>query len=201
MIQLSLDWREVLWWMQGGMAGSHLRWIVYEDMVNKVWPQCSEQERRNIHYIMGRDLGTYWRNSDGDWKPTMDDVRGKMDDVSQSSAITHQPSYITDTTPWMYFRQVLARFDPDNQYAVTMDVKSEKELKATLCFTPKATIISCPTIITAKGCAPKFDLNSAPLTVRAYKWQNEYRINWGRRCDESRIIKVEKMEIPDKEEM
>ena len=69
MINLHLEWREVLWWMQGGMAGSHLRWSVYEDMVNKVWPQCTEQERRNIHYIMERDFGTYWRNSEGDWKP------------------------------------------------------------------------------------------------------------------------------------
>lgn len=166
--------------MQGGMAGSHLRWSVYEDMVNKVWPQCTEQERRNIHYVMERDFGTYWRNSDGDWKPE---------------------SEIFDKTPWMYFRQVLARFDPENQYAVTMDVKSEKEVKATLCFTPKATIISCPTLITAKGCVPKFDLNSAPLTVRAYKWQNEYRINWDRRCDPDRILKAEKLDIPDTGEM
>lgn len=197
MITLNLNWREVLWWMQGGMAGSHLRWSVYEDMVNKVWPQCSEQERRNIHYVMERDLGTYWRNSDGEWKPTMDDVRGKMDDVSQPSAITHQPSYITDTTPWMYFRQVLARFDPENQYAVTIAVETEDELDDVLRFTPKATIISCPNLVTAKGCVPRFDLTSAPLTVRTYKWQDEYRIDWSRRCDENQITNVEKIEIPD----
>ena len=61
MITLNLDWREVLWWLQGGMAGSHLRWNVYEDMVNRVWPQADEQERRNMWLIMRRDLGTYWR--------------------------------------------------------------------------------------------------------------------------------------------
>ena len=61
MITLNLNWHEVLWWMQGGMAGSHLRWSVYEDMVNKVWPQCSEQERRNMWFIMRRDLGSWWR--------------------------------------------------------------------------------------------------------------------------------------------
>lgn len=61
MINLHLDWREVLWWMQGGMAGSHLRWSVYEDMVNKVWPQCTEHERRYIFLVMRRDLGTRWR--------------------------------------------------------------------------------------------------------------------------------------------
>ena len=59
MIALNLDWHEVLWWMQGGMAGSHLRWSVYEDMVNRVWPQCSEQERRNLWLVMRRDLGSW----------------------------------------------------------------------------------------------------------------------------------------------
>lgn len=38
MITLNLDWHEVLWWMKGGIAGSHLCWNVYEDMVNRVWP-------------------------------------------------------------------------------------------------------------------------------------------------------------------
>lgn len=32
MITLTLDWREVLWWFQGGMAGSHIRRSVYEDI-------------------------------------------------------------------------------------------------------------------------------------------------------------------------
>ena len=192
MITLTLDYREVLWWMQGGMSGSHIRWSVYEDMVNRVWPQCTEQERRNIHYLIRRDLGDYWRpdgwsgykepfTGDGEWKPEDE---------------------ILDKTPWMYFRQVLARFDPENQYAVTMDVESEEELKDTLRFISKATIISCPTLITAKGCVPRFDLTSAPLTVRAYKWQypeghDAYFINWSRRCDPDRIVKVEKLEIPD----
>ena len=139
MITLNLDWREVLWWMQGGMAGSHLRWSVYEDMVNKVWPQCSEQERRNLWLIMRRDLGSWWRpdgwsgfnlataHGEGEWKPAAAKV-------------------ITDTTPWMYFRQVLARFDPENQYAVTMPVHNAEELDSVLRLTPAATIISMPKI-------------------------------------------------------
>ena len=176
MITLTLDWREVLWWMQGGMASSHLRWSVYEDMVNRVWPQCSEQERRNIHYVMKRDFGTYWRNSDGEWKPE---------------------SEIFNKTPWIYFRQVLARFDPENQYAVTIAVETEDELDDVLRFTPKATFISCPKLVTARGRMPRFDLTSAPLTVRAYKWQNELRIDWNRRCVEDMIVKVEKLTILD----
>ena len=203
MITLNLDWREVLWWMQGGMAGSHLRWSVYEDMVNRVWPQCSEQERRNLWLIMRRDLGSYWRpdgwsgfdlanaHGEGEWKP----LKGHT--IDREDADGKPVAYIIDETPWMYFRQVLARFDPENQYAVTMDVESEKELKDTLRFTSKATIISCPTLITAKGCVPMFDLTSAPLTVRAYKWQEEYYIDWTRRCDELRITKAERLTIPD----
>ena len=201
MITLNLDWHEVLWWMQGGMSGSHLRWSVYEDMVNRVWPQCSEQERRSLWYIMRRDLGWYWRpdgwsgfdrdtaHGEGEWKPAAD-VLTYSDDKRYDPR-----KVITDLTPWMYFRQVLARFDPEDQYAVTMDVESEEELKDTLRFTSKATIISCPTLITAKGCVPMFDLTSAPLTVRAYKWQNEYRIDWDRRCDESQIKKVQPLTI------
>lgn len=214
MITLTLDWREVLWWMQGGMAGSHNCWGVYEDMVNKVWPQCSEQERRNLWYIMRRDLGFYWRPDgwrgrdtdfdaigDGPWKPTMDDVRSKRDDVSQQSAITHQPSYITDTTPWMYFRQVLARFDPENQYAVTMPVTSKTRWENTLLHTPAASIITRPNLSHIK-CDEDWKSDTTTVTVRTYKWQypeghDAYFINWRRRCDPDRIAKVEKLEIPD----
>jgi len=185
------------------MAGSHLRWSVYEDMVNKVWPQCSEQERRNLWLIMRRDLGSCWRpdgwsgfdlataHGEGEWKPAAA-VLTYSDDKRYDPA-----KVITDLTPWMYFRQVLARFDPENQYAVTIDVKTEDELNDVLRFMPKATFISSPKLVTAKGCVPMFDLTSAPLTVRAYKWQKEYYIDWSRRCDASRTTKVEQIEIPD----
>lgn len=203
MITLNLDWREVLWWMQGGMAGSHLRWSVYEDMVNRVWPQCSEQERRNLWLIMRRDLGSCWRpdgwsgfdlanaHGEGEWKA----LKGYT--IDREDADGKPVAYIMDETPWMYFRQVLARFDPENQYAVTIAVETEDELDDVLRFTPKATFISCPKLVTAKGRVPRFDLTSAPLTVRAYKWQNELRIDWTRRCDELRITKAERLTIPD----
>lgn len=193
--------------MQGGMSGSHNCWDVYKDMANRVWPQCSEQERRNIWFIMRRDLGTYWRpdgwsgygeaHGEGEWKPTMDDVRGKMDDVSLSSAITHQPSYITDTTPWMYFRQVLARFDPENQYAVTMAVHNAKELDGIIFFAPAASVISRPSIPHTIEEYDAWQSDTATVTVRAYKWQDEYRIDWDRRCDENQITKAERLNIPD----
>jgi FAD/FMN-containing dehydrogenase len=170
MIKLQLEWREVLWWMQGGMAGSHLRWSVYEDMVNKVWPQCTEQERRNIHYIIERDFGTYWRNSDGDWKPENE---------------------IFDKTPFEYFRQVLARFDPDNQYAVTMRVHSQSELDSVFKNRHMGYLIDWPKLSHVRD----VDWNTATVTVRAYKWQDEYRIDWSRRCAETAIVKTKKVTI------
>ena len=188
MITLHLDWREVLWWLEGGMAGSHIRWSVYEDMVNRVWTECSEQERRNIFMIMRRDLGHYWRpdgwngykdmdaTDEGDWKPE---------------------SEIHDQTPWMYFRQVLARFNPDNQYAVTMPVHNADELYNALRFTPAESIISCPSVPKTVAKYNAWQSDTATVTVRAYRWQNDYRITWSRRCDKERIIKTEKLVIPD----
>ena len=205
MIKLTLEWNEVLWWMQGGMSGSHLRWSVYEDMVNKVWPQCSEQERRNLWFIMRRDLGYWWRpdgwsgsdrekaHGEGEWKIEVegyDTLIGFMDG-------DHPDLPIIDTTPWMYFRQVLARFDPENQYAVTMPVHNADELDSVLRLTPAATIISCPKIPRTAAKYEAWHSDTATVTVRAYRWQGEYRIDWRRRCDLKCTAKIEKIDIPD----
>ena len=199
MITLNLDWREVLWWMYGGMAGSHLRWNVYEDMVNKVWPQCSEQERRNLWLIMRRDLGSWWRpdgwngfdlanaHGEGDWKP----LKGYT--IDREDADGKPVAYIMDETPWMYFRQVLARFDPENQYAVRMRYPDCNTLERILRTTPKASVISTPKPSKMR----RYPMPLQPFIIRAYKWQDEYRIDWSRRCDELRITKAERMVIPD----
>ena len=214
MITLNLDWREVLWWMQGGMAGSHLRWSVYEDMVNKVWPQCSEQERRNLWLIMRRDLGSYWRpdgwsgfdlataHGEGDWKP----LKGYV--IDREDADGKPVAYIMDETPLMYFRQVLARFDPENQYAVTMPVNDADSLRMSLNGLCKDSIIDTPTLyVTADKERGAFDIASHPyFTVRTYRWKDlsgddAYFIDWKRRCDPERIIKADKINIPDTGEM
>lgn len=199
MITLNLDWREVLWWMHGGMAGSHLRWSVYEDMVNKVWPQCSEQERRNLWFIMRRDLGSCWRpdgwsgfdiataHGEGEWKPAAA-VLTYSDDKRYDPA-----KVITDLTPWMYFRQVLARFDPENQYAVTMRYPDCNTLERILQTTPRASIISTPKPSKVR----RYPMPLQPFIIRAYKWQDEYRIDWDRRCDENQITKAKRLTIPD----
>lgn len=120
MITLTLDWRKALWYLQGGMAGSHARWIVYQDMVDRVWPQCSEQERRNIFLIMRRDLGYLWR-PDG-WRS-----HAHMTDRGEGP--WRDEADIHDKTSWTLFRQVLARFDPDRQYAVTLRAESLTETR------------------------------------------------------------------------
>ena len=188
--------------MQGGMAGSHLRWSVYEDMVNRVWPQCSEQERRNLWLIMRRDLGSWWRpdgwsgfdianaHGEGEWKPAAA-VLTYSDDKSYDPA-----KVITDLTPWMYFRQVLARFDPENQYAVTIHVHNAEELDSVLLLTPADTIISQPKVPRTAAKYDAWQSDTATVTVRAYKWQEKYYINWTRYCKASSAT-VERLAIPD----
>lgn len=190
MITLNLEYREVLWWMQGGMSGSHLRWSVYEDMVNMVWPQCSEQERRNLWLFMRRDLGYWWR-PDG-WQGIGFDKPGEGEWRED----------ITDETPWMYFRQVLARFDPENQYAVTLKAKTDKEVESSMIRLDTRSVISRPQLVLSKDKKRMTWDKTVPLIVRTYKWQDPegkdaYFIDWKHRCAPERITKVEKLEIPD----
>ena len=195
MTTLTLDWREVLWWMQGGMSGSHIRWSVYQDMVNRVWPQCDEQTRRNMHYVMRRDLGYYWRRDLGYyWRP--DGWSGyKLPATGEGEWKPEEE--IADTMPWMYFRQVLARFDPDNQWAVTVRTPDSDTLKEMLRLTPKASIISTPTPSESR----KYPMPLRPLIVRAYRWQDDYRLDWDRRIAPDTIVKAKQLEIPDTGEM
>ena len=193
MITRTLDWHEVLWFLAGAMQGSHLRWSAYEDMVNRVWPQCTEQERRNIFLIMRRDLGSWWRpkgfrgddpnlRGEGAWKA---DDQGYAIDCEDADG---QPvKAITDLKPWMYFRRVLARFNPDAQYAVTMRADSRKLSDAVWKDARQRGILV----------ARDDDYNSyrnpkgRTVTVRTYQWQQDYRIDWDKRCDQDRIVSVE----------
>lgn len=96
---VTLDWHELLWWLQGGMSGSHLRWSVYEDFVDRVWPQLDDKERENIYTYAKRDLSWHF---EGDH---------------------------VDETPHQYFLQLLARFNPANQYVVTLKASRGKRMK------------------------------------------------------------------------
>jgi hypothetical protein len=175
-------------------------------MVNRVWPQCSEQERRNLWLIMRRDLGSYWRpdgwsgygeaHGEGEWKPAAA-VLTYSDDKHYDPA-----KCITDLTHWNYFRQVLARFDPENQYAVTLKAETDEEVEGILEGLLKETIISTPTLMLSADKTRYGWRMDMPIVVRTYKWQypeghDAYFINWSRRCDPDRIAKVVKLEIPD----
>ena len=199
MITLTLDWHEVLWWLQGAMSGSHLRWGAYEDMVNRVWPQCSEQERRNIFWIMRRDLGYWWRpegyngydrtmKGEGPWKA---DDEGFAIDRNDPDAKPRQ--VITDLTSWRYFRQVLARFDPDRQVAVTLQTRSQTEARTVYDDTRQRGIL----IPRDEDYGEGHRRGRLTVTVRTYEWQGDYRIDWNKRCDPDRIVKTERIDIPD----
>lgn len=172
MITLNLDWREVLWWLKGGMTGSHNCWDVYEDMVDRVWPQCSEQDRRNMFLIMRRYLGSYWRPEG--WQGLNYDKPGEgpwREDIF-------------DRTPWEYFRKVLARFDPDNQYEVTMKVTTREAREE----------------LQRMGLAKS--ASKGTFRIRAYRWPGPdgspaYFIDWHRRCDPAAIVMTEKLTIHD----
>lgn len=203
MITLNLDWHEVLWFLAGAMQDSHLRWSAYEDMVNRVWPQCSEQERRCIFLIMRRDLGSWWRpegfrgddpnlRGEGVWKADDDGYAIGCEDADGQPV-----KAITDLTPWMYFRQVLARFDPDAQYAVTLQAHSQTEARTVYDDARQRGIL----IPRDEDYGEAHRKGRLTVTVRAYQWQGDYRIDWNKRCDADRIVSVEKMEIPDTGEM
>ena len=185
MIQLSLNWQEVLWWLQGGMAGSHLRWSVYEDMVNHVWPQASEQERRNMFLIMRRDFGTCWR-PDG-WNG-----HAQMEESGEGQ----WREDIFDDEPLKHFRHVLARFDPNNQYAVKAKVRNSREWNRYQRIMPQESIIERPSLAHI-GKDTKWESDTATMTVRTYKWQNQYRLDWSSYCGEHYIVRVDKLDIPE----
>lgn len=99
--KLTLDKFELIWYLQGAMSGSHLRWGIYEDFVNLVYPQLNDDERKFIHYIATRDC--YW----------------------------HFEGKFVDKTPHAYFKQMLACFNPDNRYIVEYEYEGEKGSKET----------------------------------------------------------------------
>lgn len=97
---LNLDWQELLWLCEGAMGKSHLRWGIYDMMVNKVFPQLNEHERECVYTYLKRDTSWLWER-----KSALDD------------------------TPYEYWLQTLARFNPANQYLVTMKDEGGKEIK------------------------------------------------------------------------
>lgn len=94
---LSLDRFELMWLVEGAVGKSHLRWGIYDMMVNDVWPQLNDNEREFLYTYIKRDISWHFENS-------------------------------TDTTPRDYFYQMLARYNPVNQYRVTLKRGREKSV-------------------------------------------------------------------------
>lgn len=201
---MTLDWHEVLWFFSGGMAGSHLRWSVYEDMVNRVWPQCSEQERRNIWLIARRDLGWSWRprgwqghaymqaTDEGPWLTTRADGIG----IDPERPDEKPAQVIHDVTPWQYFRRVLSRFSPYEQVAVTLRCPSAEVLRSSLRPLSPASILRVPDV-SSFGSQTDWTSETATLTVRAYRHDGELFVDWSRRIDPDSILSQEPMTLPD----
>lgn len=96
---LNLDRFQLMWLCEGAMGKSHLRWDIYPMMVNDVWPQLSDGEREAIFAYIKRDES--WKFND---------------------------NLEYDETPRKYFLQMLARYNPANQYIVTLKDGRKKQV-------------------------------------------------------------------------
>ena len=95
---IKLDRFEILWFCEGFVGKSHLRWSGYERMVNDIWPQLNDDEREAIYTYTKRDLSWHWEGN-----------------------------YVDDTA-YEYWKQMLARYNPANQYKVTLKHGRKKEV-------------------------------------------------------------------------
>jgi hypothetical protein len=89
---LRLDKFQLMYLLEGAVGKSHLRWDIYPMMVNDVWPQLTESEREFIFTYVKRDDSWYFCD---------------------------EKQYV-DETAKEYYLQMLARYNPANQYGVTM---------------------------------------------------------------------------------
>lgn len=96
---LNLDKFKLMWLFEGACGRSHLRWDIYEMFVNDIFPQLDDAEREFLYTYIKRDTSWHWENKE-----------------------------YRDQTPYEYWQQVLARFNPANQYRITMKKGREKKV-------------------------------------------------------------------------
>jgi carboxylesterase type B len=96
---LRLDKFSLMYLIEGAVGNSQLRWDIYPKMVNDVWPQLTESEREFIFTYVKRDDSWYFNT--------------EMQHV--------------DETAKEYYLQMLARYNPANQWVVTMRKGREKK--------------------------------------------------------------------------
>lgn len=98
--KIKLDKFQLMWLFEGAAGKSHLRWDIYQMFIDDIYPQLDDNEREFLYIYIKRDTSWMWEN------------RGKADE-----------------TPYNYWLQVLARYNPSNQFIVTAEYNGEKETK------------------------------------------------------------------------
>lgn len=91
MALVKLDKFEILWLCEGAMGKSHLRWSIYDKMIDEIFPILSDDEREFIYTYLKRDTSWLW-----------------------------EKKTIGDTMPYEYWLQTLARYNPTNQFTVRL---------------------------------------------------------------------------------
>lgn len=91
----NLDWHDIIYLMEGCAGGSHLRQGIWQRAVDEFWAKLDQEERDNIYWIAKRDITERFFH----------ELFGEQ-----------HTSFGYDD-----FAEFLARFNPSNQYRVTMD--------------------------------------------------------------------------------
>lgn len=99
--KLTLSKFELMWLFEGAAGKSHLRWDIYPMFVDTIYRQLDDKEREFLYTYIKRDTSWLWENK------------------------AH-----LDETPHKYWLQVLARYNPANQYKVTLKGLGGKEIVA-----------------------------------------------------------------------
>lgn len=99
--KLTLSKFELMWLWEGAVGKSHLRWEIYPMFADTIYRQLSDDEREFLYTYIKRDTSWYWENKT-----------------------------LGDETPHKYWLQVLARYNPANQYEVTLKGLDGKEIVA-----------------------------------------------------------------------
>lgn len=96
---LTLNKFELMWLFEGAAGKSHLRWDIYPLFADTIYRQLNDDEREFLYTYIKRDTSWLWENKTG-----------------------------LDETPYKYWLQVLARYNPANQYEVTLKGLDGKEI-------------------------------------------------------------------------
>lgn len=98
--KLSLNKFQLMWLFEGAAGKSHLRWDIYKMFIDDIYPQLDNNEREFLYTYIKRDTSWLWENKS-----------------------------LGDETPYQYWLQVLARYNPANQFTITAEYEDEKEIR------------------------------------------------------------------------